>query len=98
MKLVVLVISFLSVVFADHPVRQEIVDEVRAKTDLWEPEEVDNNIFKYHSEEQLIAMCGAHMNFEKERELAAELGLMGLDDEGNSHLPTNFDAREKWPD
>jgi len=41
-----------------HPVRQEIVNEIKLKTNSWTPKEVDDNHLRHRSAESLKASMG----------------------------------------
>jgi len=83
---------------ARHPVNQDIVDEIKAKATTWWPVEPEDNIFKFHTEEQIIGMMGTKIDEERDRRVADEMGITGYDDESTVDLPANFDSREEWTD
>jgi cathepsin B len=97
MKFAVLVFCILAVALCEHPINEQIVKDIKQLTTLWEPVEVEDNFFRYHTEEQLTSMCGAHMDIDRELQIAEELGLTELHNEGELGVPKHFDAREKWP-
>ena len=62
-----------SVVAMKHPVREEVVAEVLAKTKSWTPMPVEQNKFRHSSPKQLKASLGA-MDFQYNREKAESKG------------------------
>lgn len=96
MKAIICVLLLVAV-FAKHPVNQEIVDEIKRSTKLWYPVEVEENIFRFHTEEALKGIMGSHIDTEKDVAAALELGLTGFTDESYEALPENFDSTTHWP-
>lgn len=83
----VLAVSFCMV----HPVNQELVDTIKAEGS-WTPMEVDMNPFAFTPIEQLKALLGTKKDIDhKDTDYEEIVGGNVLD------LPTNFDARQKWP-
>ena len=50
--------SVLAYASAKHPVRQEVVDEIKKLTTKWTPLEVEANPLSKLSEKQIKGMCG----------------------------------------
>lgn len=96
MKLVLLVLLIAVATQARSPVNKEIVEEIKRSTKLWTPVEPEDNLFKFHTEEQIIGMLGTKIDQERDRQIAKDMGITGLDDEGTLEVPTAFDSREQW--
>uniref|UniRef100_A0A7S3JEA4 Peptidase C1A papain C-terminal domain-containing protein n=1 Tax=Euplotes harpa TaxID=151035 RepID=A0A7S3JEA4_9SPIT len=73
-----------------------MVETIKKSTNLWTPVEPEENIFRFHSREQLVGMMGAKIDLERDRQIAGELGLFGVDNEGLATVPAAFDSREQW--
>lgn len=81
-------VAALALAYADHPVTEEIVQEIKEKTTQWIPMEVDENPFKDMDHVQIFGLLGtvyrpAYGNMQPAPE--------------NIEVPDNFDSREKWP-
>jgi cathepsin B len=97
MKVVICVLVLLSFAFARHPVNKDIVEEIKRSTNLWTPTEPEENIFMFRSQDQIKSILGTKIDMERDRRVAAEMGLLNLDEESDlSAVPANFDSREQW--
>jgi len=97
MKVVICLILVICAVYARHPVNKEIVEEIKRSTNLWTPVEPEENMFAYHTEDQLKGLMGTQIDLDRDRRVAAEMGLSDLDQESDNSVPANFDSREEWP-
>jgi hypothetical protein len=86
----VLLISCLIVfVFADNKhINEDLVNDIKSKTDKWIPHEVNENPLKDKTHEQLHMFLGA--------KLRPPLGSKMPPSE-NADIPKTFDGREQWP-
>lgn len=73
---------------AYHPVNEDIVKEIREKTDLWEPAEVDQNPLSQYAVEHLNGLLGTN--------LKAPTGLYKRPDMSANGVPDAFDSRTQW--
>jgi cathepsin B len=96
MKFVICLLLVLSVALARHPVNQEIVDEIKRSTSLWWPSEVEDNIFKYKTEESIVSMMGTQIDLERDAMQAQDLGIMDLLEGADEAVPAEFDSRTAW--
>ena len=96
MKFAICVLLLVGAVFAAHPVNKEIVEEIKRSTNLWWPVEPEENIFQFHTEDEIKSILGAKIDLERDRRVAAEMGVVGLDDESYEAVPQDFDSREEW--
>jgi cathepsin B len=75
-----------------HPIRHEIVADIRAKTAGWEAHDPETNPLAGYTREQLLGLVGTY---------TPEPRVADFDDSTNvSALPTNFDPRTDatWKD
>jgi cathepsin B len=72
---------------ATHPVSEEMVAHIKAKTSLWQPAETDANPFANMTHEQLLARCGTFI-VPSNKEYNGSPVL--------KDLPENFDSRQQW--
>src|SRR5688572_18745234 len=71
-----------------HPVNEDIVSEIKAKTDKWVPYEPSENPLKEKSNPELFSLLGTiYRPAYGDRQPPAE----------NVEVPKSFDAREQWP-
>jgi cathepsin B len=96
MKIAICLLLVVCVAFASHPVNKEIVEEIKKSTNLWWPVEPENNIFRFHNEEQITSMLGTKIDEARDRRVAAEMGIVGIDLESDNAAPAEFDSREAW--
>ena len=96
MKLIICVVLLLSATMARHPVNQQIVDEIKRSTNLWTPVEPEENIFRFHGEEQIVSMLGAKIDIERDIRVAEEMGILDHSVEPVESVPASFDSREEW--
>lgn len=71
----------------EHPVNADIVNEIKQKTNLWKPKQVEKNPLKYHTVDNLLGRLGTSLDFSG---FYAEPAV-------ENNLPTEFDARTEWP-
>ena len=94
-KLVVVGTVALMAAAHEHPINQKIVDEIKSKTNLWEPHELDTNPLKDKTYEELMGMLGGrpqrHPNYVPKYPNQFE-------DLTDYEAPTSFDSRLEWPD
>ena len=96
MKVLICILLVVSFSFAKHPVRQEIVDEIKRSTTQWTPVEVEDNLFKAHTEEAITGLMGTNIDLERDVERALELGLSGFNLGSLEAVPEDFDSRTAW--
>lgn len=72
---------------ATHPVNEEMVAHIKAKTSYWQPHETETNPLKNLTKEELLARCGTYI-VPSNKEYNGSPVL--------KDLPTNFDSRQKW--
>ena len=115
MKTAVLAItlfSSLSLQVTKHPVRQEIVDQIKERTSSWTPVEVHKNILRDVHPDEIngrLGYLGAKEKsksifdffFHKRKPLANNHPTLSAS-KGNGikpseKFPKSFDAREQWP-
>lgn len=84
-KLVV-VGTVAAVAAATHPVNEDMVKAIKAKTSLWQPHETESNPLNKYTHEQLLAMLGTYIVPSNKQYPGSDV----------TDVPTNFDAREKW--
>ena len=73
----------------EHPVNDRIVSEIKAKA-RWTPMEAHENPLSKYSIEELEGMLGEVYDADISNENYSPITV-------RADLPTNFDAREKWP-
>jgi len=75
-----------------HPIRQELVDELRANNVSWETHTPETNPLRHMTREQLLNLVGTNIDFEYNVPATEEATPVGA-------LPTNFDPRDgsKFP-
>lgn len=96
MKAIICLILVICAVYARHPVNKEIVEEIKRSTNLWTPVEPEENMFAYHTADQIKGLMGTKIDLDRDLRVAAEMGLTGLFDEANTSVPAAFDSREEW--
>jgi cathepsin B len=96
MKFVIIALLLVSAVFARHPVNKEIVEEIRRSTNLWTPVDPEENIFRFHSNEQIQGMLGTKIDIDRDMKVAEEMGIFDYNLEAVESVPANFDSREEW--
>ena len=97
MKFAIVIVALLVCSsFARHPVSQEIVDEIKKSTNLWTPVEVEDNIFKFHSQEQIVGLMGTKIDLERDEKMAIEMGITSFSEEFDEAVPASFDSRQEW--
>lgn len=96
MKFIIVALLLVSAVFARHPVNKEIVEEIRRSTNLWTPVDPEENIFRFHSNEQIQGMLGTKIDIERDMKAAEEMGIFDYNLEALESVPANFDSREQW--
>lgn len=94
----------------NHPVRQELVDEIKLKATTWTPTEVHHNILRDVHPDEMKNRLGNLGNFEKSlvqklinlnpftshaRMASYKAGKNYI--KSSDRFPKEFDAREKWP-
>ena len=72
----------------EHPINQEIVEEIKSKTDLWTPAEASENPLAFVPVESLLGRLGTAIDFS---------GDFPEPPVANS-IPSAFDSRIQWPD
>jgi len=98
MKFIICTILLLSVAMAEHPINEDIVEEIKSSTNLWTPVEVEDNIFQFHAEEDIIGMLGTKIDDERDMRVAKEMGIFEQDEESIESASAEFDSREQWGD
>jgi hypothetical protein len=78
---------------AVHPVNKEMVEEIKRSTNLWWPVEPENNIFQFHTQDEIKSMLGSKIDLERDRRVALEMGLDDFDEESFESVPQDFDSR-----
>lgn len=73
----------------DHPINEDIVNEIKKSATTWVPFEAHENPLRHHSKEHLMGLLGTIL---KEREDEPE-----EDPTPANGLPESFDARVAWP-
>ncbi|CDW72502.1 cathepsin b [Stylonychia lemnae] len=76
----------MAVISATHPISEEMVRSIRAKTSLWQPHETETNPFANLTKEQLFARCGTYIVPPNKQYPGSKL----------VSVPENFDSREQW--
>jgi len=71
---------------ATHPINEEMVAHIKAKTSLWQPHETTTNPFSDLTKEQLLAKCGTYIVPSNKQYPGSPL----------ISTPDNFDARQQW--
>lgn len=80
-----------------HPVRQEIVDDIRAKTASWQPMEVHENKLRHTDADKIHLRMGA-LDFDRvERKTLAEKAVDSFGFLGNL-IGHSVDALKGWTD
>ena len=69
-----------------HPIRQELVEEIRANAS-WESHTVETNPLSHMTREELLNLVGTNMDYEYNVPATTEATPVGA-------LPTNFDPRD----
>lgn len=85
LKLVVVGIV-MAIVAATHPVNEEMVKSIKAKTSLWQPQDTNTNPFKDQTKEQLFARCGTYIVPPNKQYNGSTVVT----------VPAEFDARKQW--
>lgn len=69
-----------------HPVNQELVEEIKQKTNSWAPHAVEENPMSGKSMTEIMGLLGTHLQ-----------GPVGLPDPiPVNGVPSTFDSREQW--
>jgi len=71
---------------ATHPINEEMVAHIKAKTSLWSPHETETNPFKDLTKEQLLAKCGTYIVPSNKQYPNSPI----------ISVPSDFDARKQW--
>jgi len=74
-------------VAAHHPISQEIIDEIKAKTSAWIPHSIESNPFSSKSHEEIEALMCSH-NTDDTNELWDNPSIVSV--------PASFDSRTQW--
>lgn len=85
----VLSLSGFALSFGEHPINQEIVDEIAKKTNKWTPHTPSENPLKDLSHSQLHALLGTRIQPPVKTLMPPAM---------NTDIPKVFDAREQWKD
>lgn len=76
----------MAIVSATHPVNEQMVQSIRAKTSLWQPHETTTNPFANQTKEQLFARCGTYIVPPNKQYPGSTV----------VSVPAEFDARTQW--
>jgi cathepsin B len=109
-KTIVALLALFSCTLADnkHPVRQEIVNDIKKKTSKWIPKEVHENQFTEIPYEMLTSKLG-FLGIEQQNSFVSKVfdyfsffrttkaPSHQRKIVGSAELPDHFDFREKWP-
>lgn len=76
----------MAVISATHPISEEMVKSIRAKTSLWQPHETETNPFANFTKEQLTARCGTYIVPPNKQYPGSKV----------VSVPSDFDARTQW--
>jgi cathepsin B len=71
----------------EHPINQDIINEIKEKTDLWTPAEVSQNPLRFYTMEGLRGRFGTILN-SNDNQLYPEVEVQAT--------PDNFDSRQQW--
>lgn len=71
---------------ATHPINEDMVAHIKAKTSLWQPHETETNPFNNLTKEELLAKCGTYIVPSNKQ----------YPDSVVTAVPDNFDSREQW--
>jgi cathepsin B len=82
----VIVGTIAAFAYAEHPVNQEIVNEIRNSNALWTPYDISENPFANYSMEQIKALLGTVVS-----------APVGLPQPELLEAPASFDSRTQWP-
>jgi cathepsin B len=72
---------------ASHPINEDIVKSIRAKTSLWESHDTETNPLNQYTHEQLLGMLGTYIVPSNKQYPESEV----------TAVPDNFDSRTQWP-
>ena len=83
----VIVGTIVALAAATHPIRQDIVDQVKVSTNLWKAHDVETNPLNRYNHEELLGLLGTHIVQD-----TTEYDYIPP----NANPPKSFDARTEW--
>ena len=86
MQKLAIVGTIVAVAAASHPINQDMVNTIRAKTTLWQPVDTEANPLAKYTHEQLLGMLGTYIVPSNKQYPGSPV----------VQTPTDFDARQKW--
>jgi hypothetical protein len=90
-KLIIVGIAATITLAVEHPIRQDLIDSIKAKTSMWEPLEIHENPFASLSADEMRGRLGLELNPIPHHYLKTNKPSLNA---GN--IPDDFDSRIQW--